>query len=390
MMYSRIVQGGQAHKRPGSVARAACGLGLLGALATLSAPALGDTISPREIAARVTPATVSIASFDRWGDRSGTGTGFLVDNRGTFVTNHHVLDGAASLKVELSTGEQFTQVYSLVTDSQRDIAILRIPAEDTPAVAIGSDRDLEVGDTVFVMGNPLGFDRTFSNGMVSAKRLVEGSEVIQVTAPISPGSSGGPVMNEKGEVIGIATWLVEGGQNINMAIPVRYLRPMLAMDHTPVPYEGKDADLTRLVAREVDALSRRRATRIDPKGSDQYESEVLAQLVIIESIALDNQLARSHEPVTGELDDWQNGLVSVTLQGATTYSISGVCDSDCDDLDLFLYGTGDKLLADDQEVDDTPLLEYRPRDTIQATLRVRMASCLAEPCRFGVAVFRQK
>ena len=135
---------------------------------------------------------VSIAALDRWGEVISTGTGFFVDDQGTFVTNHHVIEGSAALKVELSTGELLSQVYSLVTDAQRDIAILRIPAEQTPAAVLGSDRDLEVGDPVFVMGNPMGLDRTFSNGMVSAKRMIDGTETIQVTAPISPGSSGGP------------------------------------------------------------------------------------------------------------------------------------------------------------------------------------------------------
>src|SRR5690606_13677270 len=163
-------------------------------------------------------AVVSIASYDQWGETAGTGTGFLVDDQGTFVTNHHVIEGAASLKVELATGEQFTRVYSLVADADRDTAILRIPAALTTAAVLGMDRELEVGDPVFVMGNPLGLDRTFSNGMVSAKRLIEGTENIQITAPISPGSSGGPVMNERGEVIGIASWYVEHGQNLNMAV----------------------------------------------------------------------------------------------------------------------------------------------------------------------------
>ena len=106
---------------------------MLCALVFAGSPTNADVPSPREVAARITPAVVSIAVYDQWGGKAGTGTGFLVDGQGTFVTNHHVIEDAASLKVELSTGEQFTQVFSLINDSDRDIAILRIPAEHTTA-----------------------------------------------------------------------------------------------------------------------------------------------------------------------------------------------------------------------------------------------------------------
>jgi hypothetical protein len=360
------------------------------ALALACGAASGQAPSPREIAARITPTVVSIAALDRWGEVIGTGTGFFVDDQGTFVTNHHVIEGSAALKVELSTGELFSQVYSLVTDAQRDIAILRIPAEQTPAAVLGSDRDLEVGDPVFVMGNPMGLDRTFSNGMVSAKRMIDGTETIQVTAAISPGSSGGPVMNEHGHVIGIATWYMELGQNLNMAVPIRYTRALLAMDHAPTLFVGDEPEIQRLVAAEAAPGSQRLSARIDTRSDDAWVEQVLLQLAAVEEAVMDKNIILSHEPVTGDLAAGASGTINLTLQGGSSYLIVGACDEDCDDVDLFLYDRAQTLLAEDADATDVPVLLYDPPVNTDVTLRVRMYSCHLEPCSFGVAVFRER
>lgn len=363
---------------------------MLCALAITGSPAFADVPSPREVAARITPAVVSIATYDQWGETAGTGTGFLVDDQGTFVTNHHVIEGAASLKVELVTGERFTHVYSLVSDADRDIAILRIPAEQTTAAVLGMDGELEVGDPVFVMGNRLGFDRTFSNGMVSAKRLIDGTENIQITAPISHGSSGGPVMNEHGEVIGIATAFASRGQNLTMAVPVSYVRPLLALHHTPTLFEGQTGGYQSVVAVEVGDAIRSQASFIETANDDRWIQQVLEQLAAVETVALERQLVRSHEPVTGDLDDGDNSVISMTLRKGFKYMLVGTCDADCEDLDFFLYDPAQTLLADEQEVDDLPVLVYSPPETMDVTLRVRMYACNVEPCSYGVAVFRDE
>jgi hypothetical protein len=354
-----------------------------------AAGASSQTPSARDIAARADRAVVSITARNRWGEEIGTGTGFFVDDRGTFVTNHHVLEGASELTVELAGGERFNLVYTLVLDVERDIAILSVPAERTPALVLGSDQELEVGDTVYVMGNPLGLDRTFSNGLVSAKRILDGSEVIQITAPISPGSSGGPVMNGQGEVIGVATWYTEGGQNLNMAIPMRYVRPLLSITHAPALFEG-DAEPVPLVASEVTQPTRRRAARIDVQVGDQWNQQVLRQLAAAENAALSARMVRSHEPVTGRLDDGESGIVRIRLEGSYGYLFMGACDEDCSDLDLFLYDDTGRLLAAQEEVTDVPVLEYAAPFAAELTLRVRMYSCNVEPCAYGVATFRER
>ena len=100
------------------------------------------------------------------------------------------------------------------------------------------------GDPVVAIGNPMGLEDTVSNGLVSARRKVEGGlEVLQVSAPIAPGSSGGPIFNERGEVIGVATAVVEGGQNLAFGMPIRYLAPMIEKP-APMPF----AEFATLIA----------------------------------------------------------------------------------------------------------------------------------------------
>ena len=354
-----------------------------------SCQALAEPLAPRVIAAQVTPAIVSIASYDQWGEIIGTGTGFLVDDQGTFVTNWHVLEGAAHLQVELATGERFSNVYMLADDQQRDIAILRVPTERTPAVYLGVDQDLEVGDPVFVMGNPLGLDRTFSNGMVSARRMIDGSEAIQITAPISPGSSGGPVMDDRGQVVGVATWYFDTGQNLNMAVPIRYVRPLLAMQHTPVLFTGTPSQVPALAAQPTQSSSLRRPASIDTRAQDRWSEQVLEQLAEAEALLLSQEITRSHEPVLGELNDGQSGIVSIKVERGVSYLIGGACDEDCDDLDFYLYGSENELLAQDDEEGHFPMVVYDGGQIDEVTLRVKMYSCQVEPCAFGVVVFRE-
>lgn len=354
-----------------------------------SSQALAEPVTPRIIAARITPTVVSIASYDQWGEIIATGTGFFVDDQGTFATNWHVLEDAMRLQVELSTGERFDNVYLLANDERRDIAILRILAERTPASILGVDQDLEVGDPVYVMGNPHGLDRTFSSGMVSARRMIDGLETIQITAPISPGSSGGPVMDERGHVVGVATWYFDTGQNLNLAVPIRYVRPLLAMPHSPMMFTGTPRQVPTVAAKQVQRARWFRSARIKPHADDPWTQQVLEQLAEVESVNLSKKLIRTHEPALGELNDGQNWIVGIQVEPGVNYLIAGACDEHCDDLDFFLYDAAKQLLAKDDEYGHFPVVAYNGDPTGEVTLRVKMCSCKYEPCAFGIVVFRE-
>lgn len=205
----------------------------------IAAPALAaqTALPTEEIADRAGRVTLQVRSFDARAQPIGRGSGFFVTSGGVLVTNFHVIEDAERLQIETSDGEIYDNVYYVTADPRRDVAILRVPVEGAPSLTLSSDQEVPVGAPVYVMGNPLGQTGTFSDGLVSARRRMEGVDMVQISAPISPGSSGGPVMDRTGAVIGVAALIMEGGQNLNYAVPVRYIRPLLSTGDVPRPYD---------------------------------------------------------------------------------------------------------------------------------------------------------
>jgi serine protease Do len=179
-------------------------------------------MTPAEIAARSLPAVVTIRTAQ------SLGTGFIVRPDGWIATNLHVVVGGSKVRVTLGDSRELDVVEVLAASPDHDLALIRIEAHGLPVLALGDSNLMKPGDPVVAIGNPMGLESTVSNGLVSARRKVDGGvEVLQVSAPISPGSSGGPLFNDRGEVIGIATALLEGGQNLAFGVPIRYLLPMI-------------------------------------------------------------------------------------------------------------------------------------------------------------------
>src|SRR5262249_8158624 len=111
---------------------------------------------------------------------------------------------------------------------RHDLVILRVEAEKLPVLSLGDSDSVRAGDAVVAIGHPLGLEDTVSNGLVSAVRHLDPElDVLQISAPIAPGSSGGPLFNDHGDVIGITTAIVQGGQNLNLALPVKYVKALL-------------------------------------------------------------------------------------------------------------------------------------------------------------------
>jgi hypothetical protein len=163
------------------------------------------------------------------GGLSKSGTGFIVESSGTIVTSLHVVDGATYVEVKLATDEVYPVIGVKATDQRRDLAILQIGGFKLPVVQMGDSTSVRPGEKLIVIGNPLGFDHTVTAGIVSGIRDAGGFRVIQMDAAISPGNSGGPVVNERGEVIGVAKSKKPGGENINFAVPIHYARGLLTL-----------------------------------------------------------------------------------------------------------------------------------------------------------------
>ena len=174
------------------------------------------------------PMVVVVVSLDGQGHPTGLGSGFLVREDGAVVTNYHVISMASGIKIK--AGSMVRDVEGILdVDPENDLAILKMAGKDFPKVTIGDANKLQVGEKVYVIGSPQGLENTISEGILSGVREVSpGRKVLQMTAAISPGSSGGPVFNERGEVVGIATFLIADTQNLNFALPVNLVIPGLS------------------------------------------------------------------------------------------------------------------------------------------------------------------
>jgi S1-C subfamily serine protease len=156
------------------------------------------------------------------------GSGFFVRPDGTIITNHHVIDGAKQIAVRAPSGEVFRGGFVMASDKVRDLAVLRVEAFDIPVVKLGNSNEIKIGASVLLLGAPRGLEQSASNGIVSALRTDDtGTRLIQTSASASPGSSGGPLLNESGEAIGVLSFSVSQGQNLNFAVPINYARGIL-------------------------------------------------------------------------------------------------------------------------------------------------------------------
>jgi serine protease Do len=231
------------------------------------APAPPKPLTAKEIVQQATPAIVRVEVGD--GDLQQTGTGFIVDQSGLVATNLHVVSGNKTIRVKLHGGETYAVTEIVGIDPLRDLAMLRIkPTQTLPTVRLGDSDKMTAGDQVIAIGNPLALDYTVSSGLVSrlhsictedmvaqarqnqgrlaelaAKPALSETEqaelftlrcslgeftLLQISAPISQGSSGGPLFNDTGEVVGVTTLIAGAGQNINFAVPAKYLKPIVA------------------------------------------------------------------------------------------------------------------------------------------------------------------
>ena len=180
----------------------------------------------------IKPSVVIVFAYDDKGEFLKLGSGFFISQSGDIITNYHVLQGADSAEVKTSDGKTYPITYIVAGDEQSDIICLSvdIPSQYVHPLSLSATVP-EVGERIIVYGSPLGLEKTVSDGIVSAIREVPGyGKLIQITAPISPGSSGSPVLNMKGEVIGIATFQFIEGQNLNFAIPSEKITSLNLME----------------------------------------------------------------------------------------------------------------------------------------------------------------
>ena len=191
---------------------------------------IGDAISPnKKLTAEEIYDLVSSSVVEITGERingTSTGTGFFYDKEGTVVTNYHVIEGCVSATITLSNGKSYDVDKILKYDIDRDIAILVTKCESSKPLKI-REKEVKTGEAVYAIGSSLGLSGSLSDGIVSsAEREVNGQIYIQITAPISHGNSGGPLLDQSGQVVGIVSAFISEGQNLNLAIPINDIKKL--------------------------------------------------------------------------------------------------------------------------------------------------------------------
>lgn len=204
-------------------------LGLvLSSLLSSSVPATAQTsarkaLTPAEVARSVSRTVVTITS------EAGQGSGVIVGSAGVIITNVHVLQGQTDASVKLANGDVYDDVSVIDFDLRRDLLLIKIKAVDLPVASLGNSEHVKTGDKVILIASPKGLDNTISDGLISAVRdSGEGYRWFQTNAAASPGSSGGGMFNEYGELIGVVTSKLTHGENLNFGIPVHYVRGLLS------------------------------------------------------------------------------------------------------------------------------------------------------------------
>jgi hypothetical protein len=190
-----------------------------------SRPPPRSRLTPKQIFEKSESAIVRIEA-----GHEKVGTGFAVEPGGVIATNLHVVAGESEVTVELLDGRKLPVKQVLAFDMTRDLALLDLGlTKPMPYLRLGDSDAVSPGDPVVAIGNPLGvLSYTVSDGLISSvRKLGDELTVLQISAPISQGSSGGPLFNPYGEVVGVATAIFAGGQNLNFAVPSNYLKPML-------------------------------------------------------------------------------------------------------------------------------------------------------------------
>jgi serine protease Do len=187
-----------------------------------------------ELAATAKKSVVVVTFAGRDGQPQGLGSGVIISEDGLIATNLHVIGEARPIRIELKDGRKFDVTAIHATERSQDLAVLKIDAQNLPALPLGNSDELQEGQTVVAIGNPLGLERSVVSGVLSGRREIEGRSMLQIALPIERGNSGGPLLDLQGRVHGLLTLKSMKSENLGFAICVNSLKPLLEKPN-PIP-----------------------------------------------------------------------------------------------------------------------------------------------------------
>lgn len=333
-------------------------------------------LTPRQIVEKVLPSLVVIFAQDKQGKTVSQGSGFVY-KPGLIATNLHVFKRASSGFVKAINSEKHYNIVEVVDmDRRNDICIVRIEDRSIPQLPLGDDSKLGVGDEVFAFGNPKGLEGSVSKGIISSIRNNIG--LIQIDAAISPGSSGGPIVNQKAEVIGIAVAALMEGQNLNFSVPVKYVLELKERFNFPVSVAGffsvNDRDNERLKG-PVKSYSRVYARYEYDEAADRYVEESQKEIVAMKAFDEYGNLVeeksyhygefvwkytysydgkgfivrRNYEDYEGKRESWEESIDKVISLNTRDVRLSGIHTAQAD---TFVYDSLGNLLESSVQTKD--------------------------------------
>ena len=285
---------------------------------------VNQKLTPREIAQKTLPSTVLLVMENSETEEAKSGSGFFVAED-IVVTNFHVIKKTTEGYAKVYGQDKIYEVLGVVgTDEKNDLALLKIKGIKGKPLKLNTDDSTAIGDEVFAVGNPKGLEGTFSQGIVSSIRKTIKLNLLQITASISAGSSGGAVLNDNGEVIGVAVGAIESGQSLNFAIPVSLLRslfsnqkPLKPLANNTIVAENKTQPNQKIEPKKPNNLP---TTKPLPQGKSkiQYRIPDLAKENLLENVKL---VKESEYEVKSKFEKWElSDLIKVTT---TQYNNDG-------------------------------------------------------------------
>jgi hypothetical protein len=218
----------------------------------------------RDVARQALPSVVTIVTTNAQGQDMMLGSGFIVHENGVIVTNYHVIRDAAGATVRTQSNERYAVEGVLDADVEKDFAILKIKAVSLPALRLCNSDKIEPGDVVYALGSPLGLTGSVTTGNFSQLRDRGGYHMMQHSAPIDHGSSGGPLLLATGEVVGVNTSGKESNNSLNFALPINYVRASLQ------DWNGKLMDLKALTSYVHDAEEKAKQQAVASKIHEYF------------------------------------------------------------------------------------------------------------------------
>lgn len=285
-----------------------------------------------ELVRRIKPSAVAIEAFDNRGQTTARGSGFFI-GPGRIITNRHVIERSSRVEVHLLDGRKYVVKGVLAVDGEGDLALLQVEVPKGIAEPLPIVRTVpQEGESIVVVGNPFGLEGSVSNGIVSAVREIAGyGKIIQITAPISPGSSGSPVVNMYGQVIGVATLQAAEGQSLNFAVPAERILQMRVGEIQSVSnlsaetVKSKRAAAERYYSQGVAQLSRddyeralpffERAAEMDPNYAEAWYQAGFCYGVL----GKHNDALRASKQAAKLRPDWAETHVNI---GASSYALN--------------------------------------------------------------------